>query len=218
MIRCKNITLKQEKETIFKDFSLEVKAKERLVIVGDSGAGKSTLLRLIAGFIAPNSGEIYIDNTLVTQDTNILIPPNKRDISMIFQDLALWPHLDVESNIEFGLKIQKVPKDKRQEKVKEMLAMVGLEGYEKRAIETLSGGEQQRIALARTLALSPKIILMDEPLSSLDNTRNKQLRKQIVTLQEDLGFTLVYVTHNEEEAKEIGTRIFYLKKQHNTVS
>jgi ABC-type sugar transport system ATPase subunit len=218
MIHCKNITLKQEKETIFKDFSLKVKAKERLVIVGDSGAGKSTLLRLIAGFIAPNSGEIYIDNTLVTQDTNILIPPNKRDISMIFQDLALWPHLDVESNIEFGLKIQKVPKDKRQEKVKEMLAMVGLEGYEKRAIETLSGGEQQRIALARTLALSPKIILMDEPLSSLDNTRNKQLRKQIVTLQEDLGFTLVYVTHNEEEAKEIGTRIFYLKKQHNTVS
>ena len=210
MIHCKNITLKQGKETIFKDFSLEVKAKERLVIVGDSGAGKSTLLRLIAGFIVPNSGKIYIGDTLVTQDNHILVAPNKRDISMIFQDLALWPHLDVQGNIEFGLKIQKVSKGKRQEKVKEMLAMVGLEGYEKRAIETLSGGEQQRVALARALALSPKIILMDEPLSSLDNTRNKQLRKQIVSLQETLGFTLVYVTHNEEEAKEVATRTLHL--------
>jgi len=210
MIHCKNITLKQEKETIFKNFSLEVKAKERLVIVGNSGAGKSTLLRLMAGFIVPNNGEIYIGNTLVTQDTNILVAPNKRDISMIFQDLALWPHFDVQSNIEFGLQIQKVSKDKRQEKVKEMLTMVGLEGYEKRNITTLSGGQQQRVALARALALSPKIILMDEPLSSLDTTRNKQLRKQIVTLQENLGFTLVYVTHNEEEAKEVATRTLHL--------
>jgi len=210
MIQCKNITLQQGEKTIFKDFSLEVKAKERLVVVGDSGAGKSTLLRLIAGFITPDKGEIVIDSQLATQDKNILIPPNKRDISMIFQDLALWPHMDVQGNIAFGLKIQKVSKPKRQEKVKEMLNMVGLEGYEQRSIETLSGGEQQRVALARALALSPKIILMDEPLSSLDTTRNKQLRQHIVTLQERLGFTLVYVTHNEEEAKEIATKMLYL--------
>jgi len=211
MIQCKNITLQQGEKTIFKDFSLEVKAKERLVIVGASGAGKSTLLRLIAGFITPDKGEIYIDTQLTTQDNTILIPPNKRDISMIFQDLALWPHLDVEGNIAFGLKIQKVSKLERQEKVKEILKMVGLEGYEKRKIETLSGGEQQRVALARALVLSPKIILMDEPLSSLDATRNKQLRQHIITLQEHLGFTLVYVTHNKEEAKEVATRLLELK-------
>ena len=210
MIQCKNITLLQDEKTIFEDFSLEVKAKERLVVVGDSGAGKSTLLRLIAGFITPDKGEIVIDTQLATQDKNILIPPNQRDISMIFQDLALWPHMDIQGNIAFGLKIQKVTKPKQQEKVKEMLSMVGLEGYEKRSIETLSGGEQQRVALARALALSPKIILMDEPLSSLDTSRNKQLRQHIVTLQERLGFTLIYVTHNEEEAKEIATKMLYL--------
>jgi len=208
MIKCKNITLTHGKKVVFQDFSLEVKAKERLVIVGESGAGKSTLLRLIAGFIAPNRGEIYLNNQLVTKDKTILIPPNKREISMIFQDLALWSHLDVEGNIAFGLKIKKIPKQEQQKIVKEMLEMVGLEGYEKRKIEKLSGGEQQRVALARALALSPKIVLMDEPLSSLDAKRNKQLRKHIVTLQERLDFTLVYVTHNEDEVKDIATDIY----------
>jgi len=208
MIKCKNITLTQGKKRVFKDFSLEVKTKERLVIVGESGAGKSTLLRVIAGFIAPERGEIYLNNQLVTKDKTILIPPNKREISMIFQDLALWSHLDVEGNIAFGLKIKKIPKQERQKIVKEMLEMVGLEGYEKRKIEKLSGGEQQRVALARALALSPKIVLMDEPLSSLDSKRNKQLRKHIVTLQKQLGFTLVYVTHNEDEVKDIATDIY----------
>ncbi len=209
MIRCKNITLKYNK-SIFQNFSLEVKAKERLVVVGNSGVGKSTLLRVIAGFTPLDSGEIYIDNRLVTKDRDIIIPPNRREIGMIFQDLALWPHLDVEGNISFGLKIKKVPKEKRKKIVEEMLNMVGLKGYENRTIDRLSGGEQQRVALARTVALSPKIILMDEPLSSLDSSQNIRLRREIIRLQEDLKFTLIYVTHNQDEVDEIATRVVYL--------
>ena len=210
MIKCKDITVKRNKKYIFKDFYLEVKAKERLVVVGNSGVGKSTLLRVIAGFIATDRGKIYIDNRLVTEDRDIIIPPNRRGVGMIFQDLALWPHLNVEGNIEFGLKIKKVSKLKRKEIVENMLSMVGLQGYENRSIETLSGGEKQRVALARTVALSPKIILMDEPLSSLDKSQNIKLRQQIIKLQENLKFTLIYVTHNEDEVKEIATEILYL--------
>ena len=129
---------------------------------------------------------------------------------MLFQDLALWPHLSVGENIAFGMKIEKVAKALRQEKVEEMLEMVGLQGFSHRKIDTLSGGEQQRITLARALVRTPKIMLMDEPLSSLDALRNKNLRGEIVRLQEQMGFTLVYVTHNQEEAKEIGTRVMSL--------
>jgi len=213
MLELKNITLIQENRSIFKDFNLSVANKERLVIMGESGAGKSTLLRLIAGFITPTRGDIYIDNKHVTHHTRIEIAPHLREISMIFQDLALWPHLSVFGNIAFGLKIQNIPKQLQQEKVQQMLSLVGLEGYERRAIDTLSGGEQQRVALARALVLSPKIVLMDEPLSSLDAKRNKVLRQEIVKLQEKLGFTLIYVTHNDEEAQEIATRRLHLERE-----
>jgi ABC-type Fe3+/spermidine/putrescine transport system ATPase subunit len=125
---------------------------------------------------------------------------------MVFQDLALWPHMNVSENIAFGLKMHRVPQKEQVVKVRQMLEMVGLEGYETRHIDALSGGEQQRVALARALVLSPKTVLMDEPLSSLDPALNKRLRKEIVRLQKLFGFTLVYVTHSEEEAQEIGTR------------
>jgi len=211
MIDLKHITLTQKEQTIFSNFSLHIKAQERLVILGGSGSGKTTLLRLIAGFITPDEGEIYLNDTLVTKAHKIITPAHQRNISMLFQDLALWPHLDVQGNIEFALKIHNIDRSTRAQKVKEMLALVQMQGYEKRHIETLSGGQQQRIALARSLALSPQILLMDEPLSSLDATLNQALRKHIVQLQEKLGFTLVYVTHNQEEAKEIATRVLELK-------
>jgi len=211
MIELKDITLTQNQKTIFKDFNLSIKQKERLVILGASGSGKSTLLRLIAGLISPQKGSVVINGICMSQDSKILIPPYKRSLGMMFQDLALWPHLNVEGNIEYGLKIHKVDKKERQEKIKEMLALVQMQGYEKYDTQTLSGGEQQRVALARSLVLSPKILLMDEPLSSLDATLNQALRKQIVQLQEKLGFTLVYVTHNQEEAKAISTRLFKLE-------
>jgi len=210
MIELKNITLKQHQKTIFENFNLNIKAKERLVILGESGSGKSTLLRLIAGLLAPQKGSLSINGITMSQENKILIPPHERSLTMIFQDLALWSHLTVEGNIEYGLKIQKVAKKIRQEKVKSYLKLVGLSGYEKRSIETLSGGEQQRVAIARALVLSPKILLMDEPFSSLDEERNHALCDEIVTLQETLGFTLIHVTHNQKEAERIGTRVMRL--------
>ena len=213
MIALKNITLILDNRSIFKAFDLTISNKERLVIMGESGSGKSTLLRLIAGFITPSQGEITIDNKRVTHDAHIEVEPHQRDIGMIFQDLALWPHLSVSGNIAFGLKIQKIPKSEQKHKVAEMLHLVGLEGYEDRTIDSLSGGEQQRVALARALVLSPKVLLMDEPLSSLDTKRNKILRQEIVRLQEKLGFTLVYVTHNQEEAQAVGTNILNLERE-----
>lgn len=210
MIRLKHITMVQNQKKVLENFTLNIQDKERVVILGASGSGKTTILRLIAGFIAPEKGEININNKLVAKDGHILIEPQKREISMVFQDLALWPHMSVGDNIAFGLKMHGIPKQERMLQVKAMLLLVGLNDYENRHVDALSGGERQRVALARALVLSPKILLMDEPLSSLDTKRNKILRKEIVKLQEKLGFTLVYVTHNHEEAEEIGTRLVWL--------
>jgi len=214
MIELRNLSFSYEDNIILKDISLTVSNNERLVLLGSSGSGKTSLLRLIAGFIAPASGEILIDGNIVSKEGKLIITPDKREVAMVFQDLALWPHMNVYENIAFGLKLRKIAKNIREEKVKEMLSLVDLAGYEKRRIEELSGGQQQRVALARALILSPKVLLMDEPLSSLDNTLNKKLRKEIIKLQEEFGFTLVYVTHNEEEAEEIGTRIITLDTGH----
>ena len=205
MINIQSLTLTQNGKTIFKDFSLQVKAKERLVIQAESGRGKTTLLRLIAGLSVPNCGQILLNGELATKDKKIILPPHQRNISMVFQDLALWPHMNVSQNITYAHRIKGVSKTKQEAISQEMLTLVGLEGYELRSIDTLSGGEAQRIALARALATQPNILLMDEPLSSLDSKRNAILRKEIVRLQEKLGFTLLYVTHNEEEAREIGS-------------
>jgi ABC-type Fe3+/spermidine/putrescine transport system ATPase subunit len=155
-------------------------------------------------------GKVLIEGKVVSKDGQIIVPPHQRDVAMVFQDLALWSHMNVYENIAFGLKIKKVPSKERKVKVTQMLSLVGLSGHENKRIDQLSGGEQQRVALARALILSPKIVLMDEPLSSLDQALNQRLRKEIVRLQEKFGFTLVYVTHNEEEAREISTEIFYM--------
>ena len=206
MINIQSLTLTQNQKTIFKDFSLHVKAKERLIIQAESGRGKTTLLRLIAGLCVPNSGQILLNGELATKDKKIILPPHQRNISMVFQDLALWSHMNVAQNITYAHRIKGVSKTKQEAISQEMLTLVGLEGYELRSIDTLSGGEAQRVALARALATQPNILLMDEPLSSLDSKRNAILRKEIVRLQEKLGFTLLYVTHNEEEARAIGSR------------
>ena len=210
MITLQSLTLTHNNKTIFKEFTLHIKAKERVVIQAPSGRGKTTLLRLIAGLSVPESGEITLDGQLATKDKNILIAPHQRKISMVFQDLALWSHMSVAENITYAHCIRRVSKAKQEEISQEMLKLVGLEGYGLRKIETLSGGEAQRVALARALATEPKIVLMDEPLSSLDSKRNAVLRKEIIRLQEKLGFTLLYVTHNQEEAREIGTRFLEL--------
>jgi len=212
MIQFRNVSFSHEENIILKDINMNIPQHERLVILGSSGSGKTSFLRLIAGFNTPDFGEIEIDGKSVAAEGKCLVPPEKRGVAMVFQDLALWPHMNVSENISFGLKIRKIPKKRREVKVKEMLSLVGLSGYEKRNTEQLSGGQQQRVALARALILSPKVLLMDEPLSSLDDALNKKLRKEIIRLQEKFGFTLVYVTHNTEEAEEIGSRIIRLQQ------
>ena len=211
MIELHNVSLCYEGKMILHDMNLFIPSKERLVILGASGSGKTSLLRLIAGLIAPTQGEIIINSHTASKAGKILLPPHQREVAMVFQDLALWPHMNVEENIAFGLKIKNVPKKEREEKVRSMLSLIGLSNYAKSRIDQLSGGEQQRVALARALILSPKTVLMDEPLSSLDKTLNQHLRKEIISLQERFGFTLIYVTHSEEEAEEIATRKIVLK-------
>jgi len=194
--------------------SLEIEQGERLVILGPSGCGKTTVLRLIAGFIAPDSGRIHLNGILVSENKKILVPPEKRDIGMVFQDLALWPHLTVAGNLAFGLKARGVAKNERQKRIREMLQLVGLSGFENRKPSELSGGQQQRVALARALILQPDVLLMDEPLSSLDHDLNVRLRNEVVRLQNEIGFTLVYVTHDREEAFSIAQSLIVLKNGH----
>lgn len=211
MIRLKQLTFRYENKTILDAIDLDVRAGERLVLLGGSGSGKTTLLRLIAGFMAPRSGEIEIDAKIVSKEDRVIVPSYQRNVTMVFQDLALWPHMSVGENIAFGLKMHKIPAKEREEKVRSFLTLVGLPGYENKSVEALSGGEQQRVALARALVLSPKVVLMDEPLSSLDEELNTRLRTEIITLQEKLGFTLVYVTHNKDEAQQIAQRIIEVR-------
>ena len=210
MIRLENITFTYAQKPILQNFSLHVSQGERLVIAGASGSGKTTLLRLIAGFETPSAGNIYIAGNLVTKPGKIIVSPRLRKVNMVFQEPALWPHMRVGENITFGLRMQGVPKALRIQKMQRLLFMTGLKGYEKRDVETLSGGEKQRVALCRALATEPEILLMDEPLSSLDPERNRTLRKMILDLHAQFHFTLIYVTHNEEEAQEIGERVVRL--------
>ncbi len=155
--------------------SLQIEAKERVVLFGPSGCGKSTTLYLIAGLVIPDAGDILLNDELVATAKKNLREPERRGVGMVFQDLALWPHMTVAENIEFGLEARRIPKNKRNQRVKEMVDLVGLGDYLNARPGELSGGQQQRVALARTLAVSPAIVLMDEPLSNLDDALNVQL-------------------------------------------
>ena len=194
------------------NISLEIDEGERTVILGPSGCGKTTILRLIAGFISPDTGGISIAGEMVSRNGRIIKPPEQRNLGMVFQDLALWPHLSVKGNIEFGLKAKGLPKIERKRRIQETLNLVGMAGYADRRPGELSGGQQQRVALARALVLEPKVLLMDEPLSSLDLELNIRLRKEILRLQEKLGFTMVYITHDRDEAFDIATKVVTINK------
>lgn len=213
MVAFENVTLRYGERVILENFSLRVKKGERLVIFGPSGSGKTTILRMVAGFVAPERGEVSIAERPVSADGRILVPPEKRGVGMVFQDLALWPHMSVEENVGFGLMVRKVPKMERKRRVEEILKLVGLKGFGPKNPSDLSGGEQQRVALARALILEPEVLLMDEPLSSLDRPLAERLALEIVRLQARVGFTLLYVTHLEEEAAIIGTRRLTIRKR-----
>ncbi|MCP4454822.1 MAG: ABC transporter ATP-binding protein [Planctomycetes bacterium] len=194
------------------DFSLTIARGERIAVLGHSGCGKTTVLRLLAGFIAPDKGTIEIDGQVVAAGGKTLQETERRNLGMVFQDLALWPHLTVKGNLEFGLKSQGMPAQQRTQEITKMLKRVHMETYIGSKPAQLSGGQQQRVALARALILQPKALLMDEPLSSLDMDLSLRLRKEILKLQEEIGFALLYVTHNLQEAFEIGTRIVVMSQ------
>ena len=212
MIEMRAVSKDYNGRRIIDNVSLKVETGERVVLFGPSGCGKSTVLHLIAGLVIPDSGEILINEELVARAYRNLREPEQRGIGMVFQDLALWPHMTVAENIEFGLKAKRIPHEQRAQRVKEMVDLVRLGDYLNARPAELSGGQQQRVALARALALAPRILLMDEPLSTLDDELNKQLREEILRLHADLGFTLVYVTHSRDEAKELGTRTIHIRR------
>ena len=176
-------------------FNLEVKRGEFVTFLGPSGCGKTTTLRMIAGFEIPTSGEILLDGQDISK-----LPPNKRPINTVFQRYALFPHLNIFDNIAFGLKLKKLPKTEIVKKVKKVLEMVDLEGFEDRKVATLSGGQQQRIAIARALVNEPEILLLDEPLGALDAKIRKQMQVELKKIQQEVGITFIYVTHDQEEA------------------
>jgi ABC-type sugar transport system ATPase subunit len=207
MIEFRGVSKSYSGRPVIDAMSLNMEKGERVVLFGPSGCGKSTVLHLMAGLAIPDSGDILIDGELAATAGKNLLEPEQRGIGMVFQDLALWPHMTVAENIEFGLIAKRTPKNERQRRVREMADLVHLGDYLNVRPGKLSGGEQQRVALARALATSPRILLMDEPLSNLDDELGLQMQQEILRLHGDLGFTLVYVTHSHDEARDIGTRI-----------
>ncbi len=189
-----------------KDFNLEIEDKEFIIFVGPSGCGKSTTLRMIAGLEDITSGELKIDDKVVND-----VEPKDRDIAMVFQNYALYPHMTVYDNMAFGLKLRKVPKDKIDEMVKNAARILDLEKLLDRKPKALSGGQRQRVAMGRAIVRNPKVFLMDEPLSNLDAKLRVQMRIEIAKLHQNLGATIIYVTHDQTEAMTLGTRIVVMK-------
>jgi len=192
------------------EISFQVEAGECFALLGPSGCGKTTTLRLIAGLEEPSRGEIFINNQKVCGPKNI-VPPHERRVGMVFQDLALWPHMTVKENIAFGLKAQKLKKTEIEKTVRNILNTVSLNGQGVFHPHMLSGGEKQRVALARAIVLKPEILLLDEPLSSLDPLLKEEIQELIIQIQHKLNTTLVYVTHDQKEAAAMADRIAVMK-------
>ena len=201
-----NVVKKYGDLTIIPDLSVHIKNGEFFTLLGPSGCGKTTLLRMIAGFNSIEGGTIKFDDTVIND-----IPAQKRNIGMVFQSYAIFPHLTVRQNVEYGLKIRKMPKDEMKKKVDEILKVVKIEEYQDRLPERLSGGQQQRVALARAIVIHPQVLLMDEPLSNLDAKLRIEMRSAIRDVQKQVGITTVYVTHDQEEALAISDRIAVMK-------
>lgn len=207
IIELKGITKSYGKDTILDNLSLNIKKNEFLTLLGPSGCGKTTTLKIIAGFETADSGQVVFENNIIND-----IPPYERQLNTVFQKYALFPHMNVYENIAFGLKLKKMPKDVIDQKVKEMLKLVALEGYENRDIEALSGGQQQRVAIARALVNEPKVLLLDEPLGALDMKLRKGMQIELKRIQQKLGITFIFVTHDQEEALTMSDTIVVMNK------
>ncbi len=202
IIELKNIKKCYDDMVVVEDFNLEVQKGEFVTFLGPSGCGKTTTLRMIAGFEFPTEGEILLNG----EDISYL-PPNRRPINTVFQRYALFPHLNVYDNVAFGLNLKRLPKSQINEKVRQVLEVVDLEGFEKRRISTLSGGQQQRIAIARAIVNEPDILLLDEPLGALDLKMRKEMQLELKSMHESLGITFIYVTHDQEEALTMSDKV-----------
>jgi len=195
LIELKDISKSFGSETVLNHVDLYIRQNEFLTLLGPSGCGKTTTLRIIGGFERPTSGDLLFNGQ------NILkVPPHKRQLNTVFQKYALFPHMDVAENIAFGLKIKRVNKQTIESEVKKMLRLVNLDGFEKRSVTSLSGGQQQRVAIARALINKPQVLLLDEPLGALDLKLRKEMQVELKSMQQALGITFVYVTHDQEEA------------------
>jgi len=202
MVRLEGITKKFGDNVIIPNINLTIGDGEFLTLLGPSGCGKTTLLRMIAGLETPTVGKVYLDNQDVTS-----LAPYKRDVNMVFQNYALFPHMNVEENIRFGLMMKKVPKDEQQERIDQVLYLTQLEELRTRRPAQMSGGQQQRVAIARALVNNPKVLLLDEPLGALDYQLRKKMQLELKNLQRGLGLTFIYVTHDQEEALTMSDRI-----------
>lgn len=211
-LQLKNLYKKYQNNTVVNNFNIDVEKGELISILGPSGCGKTTTLRMIAGFIAPTSGEIFLSEEKITD-----YPPEIRPVSTVFQNYALFPHLTVYKNIEYGLRYplkvgKKLDKKEKKERTQKMINLVNLKGLENRRIDQLSGGQQQRVALARSLVLEPKVLLLDEPLSNIDTKLRETVRNEIRKIQKKLGITMIFVTHDQEEAMSISDRIIVMNE------
>lgn len=205
----KNISKKYKDKEILKNISFDIKEGELICILGPSGCGKTTLLNIIGGFISDFSGDVLLSDENINN-----IPPEKREIATVFQSYGLFTHKNVIDNVSYGLKLLKIDKNTRENRAKEMLEKVGLASYEKKKIKELSGGEQQRVAIARSMVLNPKLLLLDEPLSNLDVHLRDVMRKEIKRIQKQFGVTMIIVTHDQEDAFKLADRVIVINEGH----
>ena len=206
LISLRGIRVDFDEEPVLKGIDLDIMDKEFITFLGPSGCGKTTTLRIIGGFIQPKEGDVFFGGVRIND-----LPPYKREVNTVFQRYALFPHLNVYENVEFGLKIAKVPEKERRQSVKEMLKLVGLSGYDRRHINQLSGGQQQRVAIARALVNRPKVLLLDEPLGALDLKLRKEMQIELKRIQQALEITFIYVTHDQEEALTMSDRVVVMR-------
>ena len=205
LIRFENIVKDYDGQLVLKGINLNIEENAFVTLLGPSGSGKTTLLRILGGFIEANEGVVYFDDKNITNQ-----PAYKRELNTVFQKYALFPHMDVYENVAFGLTLKKQSKKEIDLKVKKMLKLVGLSGFEDREINTLSGGQQQRIAIARALINEPKVLLLDEPLGALDLKLRKEMQLELKNIQQEIGITFIYVTHDQEEALTMSDEIVVL--------
>ena len=207
LIRLRDLCMAFDDEPVLDHINLYINDKEFLTLLGPSGCGKTTTLRIIGGFATPTSGDVLFDGVRIND-----VPPYRRQINTVFQKYALFPHMNVFQNIAYGLKVKGVKKAEQKERVEEALRLVRLSGYEKRMPSQLSGGQRQRIAIARAAVLRPKVLLLDEPLGALDLKLRQQMQTELKRMQQEMGITFVYITHDQEEALNMSTRIVILRE------